>query len=115
MAFRLQAPKPLEKDIQRDILQMLRVHPKVAWAERMNTGAHPLEHNGKKRFVRYGFVGLSDIIGQLKSGEFLALEVKRPGNTPTAAQHAFLDSVSAAGGVSGWADNLDDAIRIVES
>lgn len=116
MRLKLKPVVRYERDIQKDILAMLEIHPSVAWAHRMNVGAHSVANprTGKSRFVRYGFVGMSDILGQMKNGQFLAIEVKRPGNTPTEDQHAFLDAVSAAGGVSGWADNLDDAIKIVE-
>lgn len=92
------------------VLSLLKWHPNVAWAARMNTGAVTLD---AARFVRFGFKGCSDVIGQMKDGRFLAIEVKRPGGKATANQQEFLRKVAANGGVSGVADSIEAAQRIV--
>lgn len=105
-------PPPLEKDIQAAILELLETHPRVAWAERMNTGGMERENaDGTKRYIRFAFEGCSDIIGQLKDGRFLAVEVKRPGRYPTHAQRAFLAMVNAHKGVGIIAFSVDDVVR----
>ena len=43
-----------------EVLQALRVHPLVAWVERMNSGA--VRIGG--RFVRFGWPGCPDVLGQ---------------------------------------------------
>lgn len=96
-----------ESDIQRACLELLARHPKVAWAVRMNAGAFKVED----RFVRAAFKGCSDIIGQLKDGRFLAVEVKRPGNVPNYRQAAFLVAVHAAQGASTWTDDAEDLAK----
>ena len=53
---------------------MLRNHPAVAWCERQNTGAVKVDG----RFIRYGWRGCSDLLGMLKDGRLLAVEVKAP-------------------------------------
>jgi hypothetical protein len=111
--------KLLEKDIQASILDLLSYHKKVAWAERMNTGAMPSSYTTKsgrtnKRFVRFAFKGCSDIIGQLKTGHFLAVEVKRPGNTATDEQEAFLGRVSKAGGLAVLAYSAEEVQEALE-
>lgn len=99
-----------ETAIQKDVLDLLRKHPKVAWAHRFNSAAGQLMYpDGKSsRFMRFGFPGMADIMGQLRgSGRFLAIEVKRPGEKPTDDQIAFLDAVNGAGGVGFVAYRLD--------
>lgn len=55
-----------------EVLKALRTHPAVAWAERMNTGAAKVG----TRFIRFGWPGCPDVLGQLKDGRFLGVEVK---------------------------------------
>jgi hypothetical protein len=57
--------------------------------------------------------GVSDIIGQLNDGRFFCIEVKRPKEKPTREQLAFLQMVRESNGVSGWADNVEDALKIL--
>lgn len=57
-----------------------------------------------------GEKGISDIIGCLKDGRFLAIEVKRPGAKPSADQNAFLEKVRDRNGVAFWTDSLEEAI-----
>lgn len=98
----LVAPAPPEAEVQRAILDTLRFLGVDCW--RANTGAVAAEHKGRSRFVRFGVKGQSDILGILPgSGRFLAIEVKRPGNRPTADQVAFLMRVNDAGGIAFWA------------
>ena len=93
---------PLESDVLRAILQYLRLHKDVAWVARMNTGA--MEVQG--RYVKFAFKGCSDIIGQMRDGRFLAVEVKRPGKIPSANQDSFLRMVNQHGGLAFWADDV---------
>lgn len=87
-------------------LDLLARHPRVAWAKRMNSFAGYLAHRNKQtgemkvgsRFVRAGFPGLADILGQLKGGAMLAIEAKVPPDELTDDQAAFLEAVNAAGG-----------------
>src|SRR5437660_12131317 len=72
---------PLERDVLKAVWKLLAHHPKVAWVTRINSGTvmadfgadgvHPLRMNYKR--------GISDLIGQMKDGRFLACEVKREG------------------------------------
>lgn len=47
-------------------------------------------------------------------GQFLAIEVKRPGKNPTSAQQRFLDNVNDAGGLGFCAHSLEEAIERLE-
>jgi hypothetical protein len=102
----LTSVRPLERDVLPGVLKALQLHHRVAWAQRMNVVAQKIDD----RFVRAGFKGLSDIIGQLKDGRLLAVEVKRPGGMPTAAQVEFLGLVDRSGGIAFVARSIDDVI-----
>lgn len=108
---------PYERDVQSAILEAMRVHPKIAWRARMNSGGTYLPgRNGEKQFVRFAFPGCSDIIGQTTitwGGRFIACEVKRPGELPTDVQMAFLDTVNTAGGIGFVARSLDDLFKAI--
>lgn len=107
--FTLTRPEPLEAQIQRAVLQYLAHHPQVAWAERMNSGIfRPVRKDGSTGFVRAGFKGLSDVIGQMKDGRMLCVEVKRPSGRVTEAQDAFLALVRTYGGIAGVVRSVDD-------
>ena len=86
-------PEPTEKQIQDAILEYLKMKGIFAWKQ--NVGAFLLTSNDKKRMVRSAFPGVSDILGYLRDGRGLAIEVKRPGKKLTHDQQAFLDAVNA--------------------
>jgi hypothetical protein len=76
----------------------------------MQVGAYETDD----RFIRYGFVGLSDIIGQLRGGRILCVEVKREkGGKVSPAQQAFVDKVRRFGGVAGIVRSVDDAVLLM--
>ncbi len=99
--------KVKESDIQRQILIYLGYSKNVVplyW--RQNAGALKIE----KRFVKLGKAGVSDIIGILWDGRFLAIEVKTPKRRKmvSLAQETFLNEVNKAGGVGFVACSVDD-------
>ncbi len=98
-----------EQAILNAVLKTIRLHPQVAWVERMNTGAIKIDD----RFIRYGFRGCSDLIGQLKNGRFLAVECKAPGGKLSEDQAAFLDQVRKHGGVAIVAYSADDVGSVI--
>jgi hypothetical protein len=94
-----------------EVMKALRGHPMVAWVERQNNGAF----KDGDRFVRFGWPGCSDLIGQLKDGRFLAVEVKAPGGRLSDAQTIFLNRVTTAGGVAFMARNAADVSIFLEA
>ena len=102
--------KPLlEKEIQRAILDYLRIKKVVCF----KFSNQNFTRNKKKEVIPYpgGYAGVSDIIGCLPDGRFLAVEVKRKGNMPTEAQAEFLKSVIKQGGVAIIARSINDIIK----
>ncbi|WP_374606891.1 VRR-NUC domain-containing protein [Diaphorobacter nitroreducens] len=90
-----------------EVLQALRTHPAVAWAERMNTGAAKIGN----RFIRFGWPGCPDVLGQLKDGRLLGVEVKAQAGRLRPEQALFLERIRCAGGVAFVARDLRDVLR----
>lgn len=102
-------PKPIEipeRDVQRVVLQYLERHPKVVWVKRMNVGM--------TRGLKFGFIGCSDLLGQLKDGRILAIEVKRKGQGPNLAQQNFIANVLRGNGVAGIVRSLEDIVSLFQ-
>lgn len=87
-----------------EVLAALRSHPAVSWCERMNTGAARIGD----RFIRFGFPGCPDVLGQLKDGRLLGVEVKSRTGRPSPEQALFLERIRTAGGVAFVARSLCD-------
>ena len=105
-----------EAQVQSAVLALLKRHPAVAWAHRMNTGVAvvPETKTTRRRFIRFAFKGCSDIIGQLRDGRFLAVECKRPvGGLVTDEQMAFIEVVNVAHGVAGVVRSVEDAQELL--
>ena len=94
-----------------EILMALNAHPAVAWCERMNSGAARMGG----RFVRFGFKGCPDVLGQLKDGRLLGVEVKGPTGRLRPEQVVFLERVRGAGGVAFMARDCLDVLRELET
>ena len=91
----------------KEVMLALKVHPNIAWHERMNSGAFVRDG----RYIRFGFPGCPDVIGQLRDGRFLAVEVKAPDGQASDLQREFLQQVRSYGGVAFVARNLVDVRR----
>ena len=90
-----------------EVLKALRTHPAVAWAERMNSGAAKVGG----RFIRFGWPGCPDVLGQLKDGRLLGVEVKAQAGRLRPEQAVFLERIRCAGGVAFVARDLRDVLR----
>lgn len=88
----------------------------IAWAERMNTGAfQPTDIKGLKRYVKFGFPGCPDILGQARDGRLFAWEVKRHGGRLTPAQDIMGRIIRLNGGYAGHgtAADLERYLKVV--
>lgn len=82
-----------EQDIQTSIMNYI-----------SSIGGLPLKFNN---IGIYAKAGVSDILACIR-GRFVAIEVKKPGNKPSALQENFINAVNKIGGFAFWADNLQD-------
>ena len=73
----------------------------------MNSGATKVGN----RFIRFGFKGCPDVLGQLRDGRLLGVEVKSPTGMHRPEQSVFLERVRSAGGVAFMARDLRDVMR----
>lgn len=94
-----------------EVLAALRAHPAVAWVERQNAGAARIG----TRWVRFGWQGCSDLIGQLRDGRLLAFEVKASGGRLRPEQRVFLDRVRRHGGIGIVARDCRDVFRELQT
>ena len=90
-----------------EVLKALNTHTAVAWCERMNSGAARMGG----RFVRFGFKGCPDVLGQLKDGRLLGVEVKAQAGRLRPEQAVFLERIRGAGGVGFMARDCRDVHR----
>ena len=87
-----------------EVLKALTAHPAVSWCERMNSGAVRIG----KRFVRFGWKGCPDVLGQLKDGRLIGVEVKAAKGKLRPEQAVFLERIRCAGGVAFMARDCRD-------
>jgi hypothetical protein len=124
------APKPRAKrqpstrgtecDVMRAVFDMLRVHRRVAWFMRLNSGA---VQDGDRYTVFYRLYmrgepgrtkGASDYLGQLTDGRLFLLECKRPGvRKGTIEQEMLIGACQANGGVAGIVQSVEDALALL--
>ena len=107
--------EPSEAQILRAILALLRHHPKVASHWRQNSGTFAERNrDGSTRYIRANTAkGMSDIMGVLKDGRTLAIEVKSRTGRMRPGQEEFLQTIRSAGGVAGVCRSVDDAVRLL--
>lgn len=99
-----------EHEIQQRILLKIGSMPNVrVW--RNNTGSIKSEDG---RFITFGLKGSADILGILKGGRFLAIEVKGVTGRQSEQQKNFENMIKSFGGVYILARNIDDAIRGIQ-
>jgi len=91
-----------ENDVQEGILTILKANHLYVW--RQNNMSAP------GRTFR-GLKGVSDVIGLLPGGRFLAIEAKRPGvKKGSEHQEAFIAEINERGGFAFVADSVQTVV-----
>jgi hypothetical protein len=96
-----------ESTVLIEVLKALKAHPEVAWCERVNSGATRIG----SRFIRFGWRGCPDVLGQLQGGRLLGVEVKSRTGQPSLEQLDFLELIRNAGGRAFIARGMQDVIN----
>lgn len=104
--------KNKEGGIQKAIMDYLRLKGVVCFKHR-NVGIYKKD-TGSYIPLPSGEKGISDIIGCLPDGRFLAVEVKCPGKKPSPDQLDFLKRIWQSGGVGLVAYSIDDVMGAFE-
>jgi hypothetical protein len=73
----------------------------------MNSGAIRIG----SRFVRFGWPGCPDVLGQMKDGRLLGVKVKSRKGRLRPEQSVFLERIRSARGVAFMARNCNDVRR----
>jgi hypothetical protein len=107
--------EPTESQILKAIMLLLKRHPKVAQVWRQNSGTfQERNRDGSVRYIRANTQrGMSDIMGILKDGRTLAIEVKSRTGRMRPGQEEFLQTIRQAGGVAGVCRSVDDAVALL--
>ena len=107
--------EPSESEILRAIMALLKRHPRVAQVWRQNSGTFAERNrDGSMRYVRANTQrGMSDIMGVLRDGRTLAIEVKSRTGRMRPGQEEFLQTIRQAGGVAGVCRSVEDAVALL--
>ena len=107
------AKKPVvkEAEILASVLKALKLYPNVFFFTRMNSGAYAVGEGKARRYVRFGFPGCPDIIGMMRGGRMLCIEVKSPTGKLSAVQERFLIRIRQNGGVAFVARSVDELAK----
>lgn len=102
----------LEKDIQAVTIEWLNTIPNItAWRQNRGAFLGLQTATTKRRFVRFGQSGQSDIGGIVAPrGVMLQIEIKRRGEVPTLDQLEWIGMVNRHGGMAFWCDSLDSCV-----
>ena len=104
--------KSTESDLVKACLVWLRTcKPAGVWY-RSNTGAFAGEYNGKKRFVRFGVPGMSDIGGVL-NGRAIFIECKTATGKLSENQITFGEQVTRAGALYAVVRSLEELEAVI--
>ena len=93
------------------VLKYLRLRKdRVAWVERLNSGAGQLAFadGARSQWMRFAWRGAPDLIGQMTDGRILCIETKAPSGRLRPDQEAFLNVVRCQGGCAFVARSVDD-------
>lgn len=100
---------PLEKHVLAECLAALLADPRVAIAERAQSG---LFQDGD-RYIRVGTPGKLDISLMLVGGRYGEIECKREGKFPDERQWKRIYLIRNNGGIAGCAHNAAEAIALL--
>ena len=109
---------PLEKDIQRAILDAIGLRKDVVFVGRFNRGQAVATNSfGEQRYTPFNSVpGFPDIHGLLVGGRAFYIEVKRPPPDyvkPKPQQQQFLDEARVGGACAGVATSVEEAMALL--
>jgi len=97
----------LENEIQNSILDWLWYNHIFAWRNN-NFARYSKTADRYFKMPKYSINGVSDILGILPDGRFLAIEVKTPIGVVSKDQKEFLKNVNDNGGVGFVAKKIED-------
>lgn len=104
--FKLKPISLSEKDIENQILKLLRFKYNIFAWKNYSTGIY--DPRTRKFRKAHTIKGVADILGVLLDGKLLAIEVKKKPNKPTIDQINFINHINSRHGIAFVAYNLTD-------
>ena len=101
----------VEQGIQAAILAYLRMKHILCWKN--NTAG--IYVRSRNTYIPSHAPGVSDILGVLPGGRFLAVEVKAPKGKVSPHQQQFIDAVNLAGGLAFIAHSVEEAHQAIQA
>lgn len=103
-----------EARIQDEIRAALgKIERLVLWRNNVGLARHFDPKTHETQTVKYGLAnGSADLVGLL-DGRFIALEVKKPGESPTDEQVRWLELVRKCGGFAAVVTSAEDALAAI--
>lgn len=98
-----------EKAIENQILRWLSISGIFAWKNQSVGIYDPIKKIYRRSNNPYHIKGVSDILGILPDGRFLAIEVKSKTGKPSPEQVRFIKTINESGGLAFVAKSLEDA------
>lgn len=99
-----------ESDIQNLILDWLNKNRIFSFRVN-NVGVYDPVKNIYRQLGKFSLKGISDIMGVLPDGRFLAIEVKTKTGKVSKDQNAFIHKVNKTGGLAFVSRSLEDTIE----
>jgi hypothetical protein len=99
-----------ETDIQRSIMDFLHARGIFCWRNNSTGIYDPVRKIYRKNTGKYSINGVSDILGILPGGKFLAIEVKSASGKLSDDQKFFINQIKLKGGVAFTARSIEDVI-----
>lgn len=103
----LSKQKP-ERVIESEILNWLHYKKIFCWKNVSGGWFDPVRKRFRKQVSRFAINGTSDVLGVLKDGRFLAIEVKAKYGKASPEQLSFIDKINSSGGIAFIAKSVDD-------
>lgn len=103
----------LEKETENAIMEFLWWNKIYSWRNN-NTPIFDPERKLFRKMPKWGLKGTSDILGILKDGRFLAIEVKSAKGVVSQEQKDFIKNINDNGGKAFVARSIDDVRKELE-
>jgi hypothetical protein len=103
-----------ENEIQNSIIEYLQWKKITCWRNQ-SIGVYDVKNKSFRRLPKYAISGVSDILGILPSGRFLAIEVKSKTGTLSQNQKDFIKNINDNKGLAFMARSIDDVEAIFKT
>ena len=114
------APRPLESAVLRECLRIAERMEVPCWRRNVSAQTIAATSGAKRRFIRSGQPGQSDLWGFLpkwsrRPGVHFECEIKRLGEAPRYEQAVWLRQCNEVSAAAFWCDNTETFARVLQA